>query len=479
MDDDARFALGMPSALLVEITSLCNLKCRMCPLTARLTPSGAQPGHMPEEIWRRLVPFATGIRQVMIGGYGEPFASSNCIARLRELDALGVPTSLTTNGTLVTDPVAADLASLAHFTGVNVSIDSPDAAVYHEIRGGQLHRACEGARRLAAALGPEKVTVSSVMMQTTIGTLAAFPPLLARLGVKKYVLQGLIDYTRDVESEELRRRNGLAERIASIRRACDEAGVELSFALPDRVATELGEAGGRLLAGTTAETREPDTKQCTAPWELPVVDKDGRVFPCCYALSNSTAVLGDLRESSPESIWFGTEYERFRHDLLDGRTTPAVCRSCTVVPSGRHPLARYSARILGQPTFPTGGRMRLLVRNMGNAAWTERDQILIGTADPRDRPSTLFHPSWIGLNRMTSFVEPSVEPGGVATFEADVARPGDAAIETFQMVVEGQCWVPGTRFRLAPPATLAGGPASPVARRGKNLLRRLFGRAHT
>jgi radical SAM protein with 4Fe4S-binding SPASM domain len=355
-----------------------------------------------------------------------------------------------------------------------VSIDSPDPAVYRDTRGGDLHRACEGARRLASALGPGKVTVSSVMMQITIESLAAFPPVLAGLGVKKYVLQGLIDYRRDMEAEEVGRHQGLAERIASIRRRCNQAGVELSLALPDRVATELSDGDERPLASCGAATGDGETKQCWAPWELPVIDKDGRVFPCCYGLSNATAVLGDLREESPEDVWFGAQYERFRGDILDSRTTPAVCRSCTVVRSGPHPLARYSAQILpGQPTVTAAGHVTLLVRNTGRVAWTARDQIHIGTSDPRDRPSGLFHPSWIGLNRIGSFTEPSVDPGGIATFHAEIARSGEGAAETFQLVVENQCWVPGSRFRISPPNLPADRP-SPLRARAKEALRRLL-----
>ncbi len=61
-----------------------------------------------------------------LGGYGEPLSNQRCLDYLRELDALGVRTVLTTNATMVNRKIADQLAALAHFDGVNVSIDSPD-----------------------------------------------------------------------------------------------------------------------------------------------------------------------------------------------------------------------------------------------------------------------------------------------------------------------------------------------------------------
>lgn len=441
-----------PSSLLIELTSHCNLKCRMCPLTSDRTPSSVRPGPITEALWDAVVPFAQQAGHVIVAGYGEPLLNPRCLDYLRQLDALGVRTSLTTNGLLMTERVAGELALLQHLSDVNVSIDSPEPAIYRDIRGGQVEKALEGVRRLASALKPWQLSVSSVMMRSNIESLVAFPPLLASLGVKRYVLQGLVDYTPGLDDEEMHWRNGLGDYVARIRRASEEAAIEVSFALPERVAAELKDPAEVMARrNTPVEPGEPDTRQCFAPWDVPVIDKDGRVFPCCYALTNATAVLGDLNKESGAEIWTGAAFQSFRRALVDGRATPDVCRTCTVAPSGRHPLRSYSARIVhDRSALSDGARMRLVVENAGVATWTAQDHVLIGTASPRDRASSFHHPTWIGANRVTSFSEAAVPPGGIATFDFLVAPNSSVTAETFQIVVENQCWVPGTRFEVRP-----------------------------
>ncbi len=422
----------------------------MCPLTTGRTPSSAQPGPISDQLWEKVVPFARQAGHANIGGYGEPLLNPRCLDYLRELDREGIHTTLTTNGTLVTPAIASGLATLSHLDSVNVSIDSPDPSVYKAIRGGLVEKALTGVGHLASALKPSQITVSSVMMRTNIESLVAFPILLAALGVRTYVLQGLVDYTPGLEPEQTRWRDGLVADVARLRDACEGAGLNLVFELPERVAAEMHDPAD-LLRAPSEERRpsETDTKQCFAPWDVPVIDKDGRIFPCCYALSNATAIMGDLNDASASDIWQGERFEAFRAGIVDGRTMPDVCRSCTVVPTGPHPLRLYSVRLLpAHSTLEGRVEMCLALQNAGTSTWTANDKILIGTANPRDGHSAYAHPTWIGRNRICSFAEAAVPPGGTATFHFQITPSEHVAEESFQIVVEHQCWVPGTRFEI-------------------------------
>ena len=53
-------AVGPPTALQVEITSSCNLKCRMCPLTLVATLSSVHTEHMQDTTWSEVVAVARG-----------------------------------------------------------------------------------------------------------------------------------------------------------------------------------------------------------------------------------------------------------------------------------------------------------------------------------------------------------------------------------------------------------------------------------
>jgi radical SAM protein with 4Fe4S-binding SPASM domain len=461
---------GPASALLVEITSHCNLKCKMCPLTAQITTSGLRPGHMQAELLGKIIPFAQEAGQVGIAGYGEPLTHPDCVQFLQELDSLGVRTNITTNGTLLTKSVSEELAALQHLAGVNISIDSPDPKIYREIRGGNLEKALEGVRNLTAVIDdPSKVTVSSVMMNTNIESLVAFPGLLSKLGVEKYVLQGLIDYNPGLENEDLLRQNGPSSHLDKIKQACADTGIELILTLPEHVAAELASASDT--PGKQAIPPESKARQCCLPWEIPVIDRNGQVFPCCYAESNSTAVLGDLNQASLQSIWQGEKYREFRQNILDGRTTPAICQRCTLVPSGVHPLRLYSAMILREKSEIGATHARLCVQNTGTCTWTHDNPVLIGTSNPRSRTSAYFCPSWLSSDRVAAFIENRVPPGSTATFEFQIAPSAEVLAESFELLVEGKCWLPNTRFELSPGGKAHPGPYSAKILYDKSVLR--------
>ncbi len=439
----------LPYSLQVEITSNCNLRCKMCPLSTTGTLSSITPGHMQDVIWQDLLPMARKVGQVMIAGFGEPLVHKGCLPLIRQLDAEGIAVSIVTNGMAITPRTAAELAAIKGLFHINVSIDSPDPAAYYAIRGADVNKALGGLRNLMAAIDdPNRVSVSSVVTAENITTLPAFPPILAELGVRYYVLQELINYVDETTNIDPMLVIDYPAVIEQIRARCAEFGVIFQSTIPERLHLALHD-NERLHDSFYDDTyvSADQARQCNLPWEIPYIDKDGLVYPCCYAASQSAAVLGDLKKSSLEEIWLDTPYQEFRAAMLDGRHTPAICRTCTAVPLGPHNLRLYAAELLPERSQLTGpGEYRLVVRNTGTRAWRRQDLVRIGTASPRDHASPCYHASWLAANRVTSHVEERVPPGATATFQF-TTEPGPS--DTFQLVVEGVCWIPNTRFQMS------------------------------
>jgi radical SAM protein with 4Fe4S-binding SPASM domain len=441
----------LPCVLQMEITSYCNLKCKMCPLGTGTTLSSRQPGHITQAVWKEIIPVAGKIGKVTIAGYGEPLINRQCVPLLRELNSLDIHTGIATNGIALTRKVAAELVSLPHLRHINISIDSPDAGIYRDMRGGNVEKALRGLENLMAVIdNPDRVTVSSVLMHKNIRSLEAFPPILSRLGVKRYCLQGLIDHNPDLHCENLLYYEEISPSLDNLKEACHRAGIELLFSLPQRLDLEVREPlQARSHYFTHAPSFGPETKQCFVPWEIPFIDKDGRVFPCCNASTDPAWIMGDLRKRSLIDIWQGTVYRKFRQDLLDGRTIPAICQNCTTVPLGEHPLRLYSAKILFEESeLRDQSEMCLVVQNTGICSWTQDTPILIGTTNPRDRVSAYFHPGWLSSNRIATFTEKIVPPGGTATFTFQITPVHNTPTEVFQLVVPGKCWLPDTGFEI-------------------------------
>lgn len=440
---------GAPFALQVELTSRCNLKCTMCPLTSGATASSVNPGLIGERSWSEVTKLAKQTRFVVVAGFGEPLADPRCFAMLEELDREGIGFDVTTNGTPLTPANVARLATFEHLRRIHVSIDSPDPDTYLAIRGGPLDRAVAGLRTLMGAMeDPYRVCVQAVLTPETAPTLPHFPGLLSTLGVRTLVIQGLVDYSGNPELP-WRLPPEAKNYVQAIREAGSAEGVDVSFTVPGRLDLELNapEQVLDLYDGASAGRR---TRQCMLPWEMPYVDKNGSVFACCYAAANDGRVLAELENTSLEAAWNGAAFRKFRRDLISGSSMPAECRTCTTVPLGPHPLDGYSAAIDLRASRLRGTDNRLVVRNAGSEVWGPDTHLRIGTAQPRDRRSQLYHPTWLSEDRVASFAEEEVRPGATATFLFSTESEDVRSPETFQLVVEGRFWLPGTEFKVDP-----------------------------
>jgi radical SAM protein with 4Fe4S-binding SPASM domain len=425
----------------------------MCPLTEGLTASSAAKGHMSDVTWAEFVALARTVGQVVIAGFGEPLAHPRCLTLLRELDALGVRIGLATNGTPLTSKLCTELVHIPHLTQINVSVDSPDPSTYRAIRKGELGQALDGLRTLMSVIDdPNRVTASCVVTATGLPTLSELPPILATMGVRRLVLQSLVQYSPRIAHENPAPGPAIRDQEGALRAAAARSGIELCFSHAQRFELEARDPreAARQYFGSP-DPRSDATRMCLLPWESPFVDKDGRVFPCCRASSHRGAALGDLRRDSLLDVWRGPHYQAFRQALAEGRPMPAVCRECNAAPLGLHPFREFAAEICLEDSVLRGAtRLRLVVRNVGAAAWRSEDRLHLGTCRPRDRPSAFYHPDWISGNRIAALREACVPAGGIAVFEFRVRPAPDPRIEDFQLVFEDRFWLPNTTFQVGP-----------------------------
>jgi radical SAM protein with 4Fe4S-binding SPASM domain len=425
----------------------------MCPLTLGVTQSSGSPQQLGEAEWEQVKRMGASVGRVMILGFGEPMTHPKFVPMLFELDELGIETSFSTNG-IGGELIADRLAELKHLRHINISIDSPDERIFKEIRGGELQRVLVGMRALAAAVaGRVTVTVASVVMKSNVRSLLAFPSILREAGIRYYTLSGLHDYTRELQSEQIHRGRVLqtflpARRLHvlldKLKAECAKNGVELllehrtqlDFYLPQQSATEFFEEGGH--AGHL-------TRACTVPFDSIYFDSQGKAFPCCH--SAGSEALGDLRTETIEQIWSGSRIRKFRSDLLDARTTPTVCRSCSIAPLGDHPYRLYRAEIVDAEPLPdrTGTRVRVL--NKGLRPWNSESPLRLAPTHPHDRQSAYYHPSWLSPTRAAG-PDHDVQPGETATIDFEITPVPENPREHFQLLIEGKHWLPDTIVEL-------------------------------
>lgn len=180
------------STLWIQITGTwCNLECTHC-----INASG------PKEPWLRPLDGVTirraideaenvGVKDIYFTG-GEPFLHREILPLLDRALAVA-PTTVLTNGTLITERMAEHLAALAAQTRysleIRVSLDDPDRGRNDRVRGaGAWTRAVEAIRRLDAqgllpiVTATEILTAESPQRESLY---QRFRDFLAGLGVEK------------------------------------------------------------------------------------------------------------------------------------------------------------------------------------------------------------------------------------------------------------------------------------------------------
>jgi MoaA/NifB/PqqE/SkfB family radical SAM enzyme len=312
-----------PLYVKIKLLFGCNLRCRMCAHWR-----GARPTQLPTERLEALLEeiAAMGCRKVHLTG-GEPGLRGDLERLVRTAASLGLRVTLTTNGTLVTRPRARALIE-AGLRGVNVSIDSPVAAVHDAQRGlaGAFGAAVEGAKAFAKEARHGKLTLAlnCVVTRTNWATLGGLPRLAVKVGAGRLRLLPVDDHLGAglrPDAAEL----GSFNREVAPRLALE--GLALGLLREEAEAYPFGRSEAELAAAERGEYAfgRRRNEPCFAPFTHALVDHDGRVSACCNA--RNAPRLGSLREQSFAGVWSDAPYAELRRAMLGPDKLPA-CHRC-------------------------------------------------------------------------------------------------------------------------------------------------------
>ena len=176
-----------PKILTLESTSVCNLRCVMCP---HAVGKVARPKHLPVDVVEKLRGALSTVETVQLHGIGEPLFSP---AFWRTLDRLSDSTaefvSFNSNFTILKDEqIEGLLKSRLHM--VNVSLDAATPETYAKIRGYDFDKVIDNLRRFLAqrdnlGLKIPKVYINMTLMLANIDEASAFVRMGHELGVDK------------------------------------------------------------------------------------------------------------------------------------------------------------------------------------------------------------------------------------------------------------------------------------------------------
>jgi radical SAM protein with 4Fe4S-binding SPASM domain len=291
---------GLPLSISFEPTTSCNLRCPECPSGLR---SFTRPtGMLGEDLFQQtLDELAPTLWYLLFYFQGEPYLHKHFLDMVAYASSKHIYTATSTNGHYLTDEMARKTVE-SGLDRLIISIDGTTQATYEQYRiGGQLDKVLEGTRQVVKWKKELKSATPHIMFQFLVvkpnqHQINEVRVLAKSLGVDEVVLKTaqIYDY----------------EQGSSLIPSLDKYSRYRQ--LPDG----SWQIKNRLL------------NQCWKMWHSCVITWDGKVVPCCFD-KDAHHVLGKVSETSFRSLWHGSDYRQFRHQLLRSRSEIDMCKNCT------------------------------------------------------------------------------------------------------------------------------------------------------
>lgn len=312
----------LPYNIQVNVSSRCNLRCRMCPyLEIHKNPNVQH--YMSRETFEKLLPVIRNTKAVAFVGAGEPLFNKDLV-HFMELTRKASPDAqieVTTNATMLTPHWAQALIRL-RVHKVHLSFDGLNPETVESIRRGvRSSQVLQNIQRLAE-LKKEKESFFPILMINymvgygTYRELVDFIPLARELGVKEIQMLEIQPATADDYADNLFNNLKLDQGrlLRQALKRASHAGIQLH------------------LPGVRPNS-------CTHPY-IPHIGEDGEVYPCCYLdydgrqlyyqgkeVKLPAVSFGNINRTNFREIWNSPAYRALRARNLVG-DFPDHCRTC-------------------------------------------------------------------------------------------------------------------------------------------------------
>jgi MoaA/NifB/PqqE/SkfB family radical SAM enzyme len=320
-------------AIQIEITSRCNIRCVMCPVTVLADRWRART--VDWELYLRIARAFKHIKYVHLQGWGEPLLHPRLFDMIKVAKDAGCRVGFTTNGTLLGPVVGQRLLDLdLDLLAVSIAGASPETHAAIRV-GSDLTQILDNLRylldlRARQQLLHPKVEIFFLMTKSNTAELPAAVDLTASVGADELVATNL-DYVPTEEQNDLK--------------AFGYVPLRETFARAVKEAQGRAKAAGLTFRAYPLEPEE--VAVCDAnPLKILFVSCDGRVSPCTYLglagqaqiprvfdgqLLNVPRVwFGDIREQELLEIWQNPAYRAFRQQF-EARRMAAIARAAAVI----------------------------------------------------------------------------------------------------------------------------------------------------
>lgn len=401
-----------PTAINMELTTKCNLRCIMCPKTAgqpRTTPDRTMDEDIFTKILDEVVP---NVFRVDVVGDGEVLLARSLLERLlARCKDCGVLVNICTNGLLLT-PTIAEMLINYQLADMNVSMDAATAQTYQSVRGASFSQLLRNLQTLndlkrAAASEFPRLHFTMVGMAMNIDEFPDLVNLASTLNGASVTLQAMGEF------EAVRNQSVYLRDPERGRRAFEQGkklgaklGISVGLWPESQFETHATSSEQSSLGPTTPESHL--RKDCDFPWDVPYFTTTGDVLPCC-----AMTPMGTLHQHSFDDIWSGNLYRELRA-AIKSANPPERCVTCP----GRgwfSPTIAIKALRLGATDRQLGlGWYNAETDSLGKGFRWTRERATIFLAKPETAPQVLLtielgrepHPKACGTGEILAHGQP-------------------------------------------------------------------------
>jgi radical SAM protein with 4Fe4S-binding SPASM domain len=289
---------GLPEAISVEPSTICNLHCPQC--TLGRGELKRQNNFFDFVLYRKLIDeLGSKLWYVLLYFQGEPLMNKDFFDFVKYAFSKNVYTATSTNGHYLSYENCEKLVK-SGLDEIYISLDGLNAEEYEKYRqGGDYDRVIKGIKNLVEAkknLRSKKpiITLQFIVFSHNERSAAKFKQFAKQLGANIAELKTaqLIDLT------------------------------QVDFLPKNKKYSRYHIVDGKAVIKKKLKNR------CWRMWHSSVVTADGNVVPCCFD-KNGQFNMGNLVNISFTDIWKSYNYSSFRNRIFTSRKSMAMCNNCT------------------------------------------------------------------------------------------------------------------------------------------------------
>ncbi len=287
-------AYGIPSHVIMEISSACQLHCPLCPIGNDTLERKSEI--MKMDTYTKVVDeIGDHVYRIYLNGMGEPTLNHQILPMIEYAKKKNIYVELYTNFQLENPKLIEGLIE-AGLDSILIAIDGAHKDTYEDYRvGGKFEAIVANVKRLVESrkkLGKNnpEINVQFIPLDHNKGDLKEMPDFVKDLGAdnllvkRPFLFRGTGDKEKDLEYIKAKEEVENAEADEYSLYKIDENGA--SWALDVK-------------------------KACDYLWASSVVLADGSVSPCCFDYDGKV-VFGNVNEDKFKTIWNNDKFQRFR-----------------------------------------------------------------------------------------------------------------------------------------------------------------------